>query len=290
MIYPGWLYDQVGGIFAPDTFAYGFRVMFLDIFGSPPPINPKPIIPISSHYIKNDNYYTDNGFLFFDYENNAWDTVRIDLTEADYWKDFHPNMHTIHNVFQLPVMGKFVITFGVPWEHTVKMVSKYFMLYDWETKTFEVFAPADSLLWNPSSNYLLHAAPYTDPLGNRLIGLLYNGGEFFAFNPNPTSIAEVENRGLPNIWFKSIYPNPATPSNRITAEIWYWLADISDVELGLYDFMGKKVLDLSNSFEYEQATATIRTTFEIPKSLAKGSYFLVVRSGKETRTKGIIVQ
>ena len=87
-----------------------------------------------------------------------------------------------------------------------------------------------------------------------------------------------------------VYPNPVATGKNLTAEIMCYVSDISTVELGLYDFMGQKVLDLSNHFEYEQATRTIRTTFDIPKSLAKGSYFLVVRSGKETRTKGIIVK
>ena len=103
------------------------------------------------------------------------------------------------------------------------------------------------------------------------------------------SVEETESRGLPSLWFRELYPNPATHGT-VTANIMCYVSDISTVYLGLYDFMGKKVLDLSNSFEYEHATATIHTTFNIPKSLAKGSYFLVVRSGKETRTKGIIVQ
>jgi hypothetical protein len=85
-----------------------------------------------------------------------------------------------------------------------------------------------------------------------------------------------------------VYPNPAT--NKLTANIMCYLSTVSDVDIGLYDFMGKKVLDLSNHFEYEPATATIYISFDIPKSLSKGSYFLVVRSGKETRTQGIIVK
>jgi len=88
----------------------------------------------------------------------------------------------------------------------------------------------------------------------------------------------------------NIYPNPTTAPSKITANIMCYLSTVSDVEIGLYDFMGQKVLDLSNHFEYEPATATIHISFVLPKNLSKGSYFLVVRSGTETRTRGIIVK
>jgi len=87
-----------------------------------------------------------------------------------------------------------------------------------------------------------------------------------------------------------VYPNPATAPSKITANIMCYLSTVSDVDIGLYDFMGQKVLDLSNHFEYEPATATIHISFVLPKNLSKGSYFLVVRSGTETRTRGIIVK
>ena len=56
------------------------------------------------------------------------------------------------------------------------------------------------------------------------------------------------------------------------------------------DFQDINLPTVEPVFSEQQATRTIRTTFDIPKSLAKGSCFLVVRSGKETRPKGIIVQ
>ena len=111
---------------------------------------------------------------------------------------------------------------------------------------------------------------------------------FLFYNPK-TSIVETESRGLPDLWFKSLYPNPAIQSNKITAEIWCWLNDVSQVELALYDFMGKQVLDFSNQFEYNSSAFTIYTSFEIPKTLSKGIYFLVVKNGNEIRSQGIII-
>ena len=120
----------------------------------------------------------------------------------------------------------------------------------------------------------------------------YSTLRYIIYNPSKddVSIAETESRNiLPTLWFRSLYPNPVAHS-RVTANIMCYVRDLSTVELGLYDFMGQKVLDLSNQFEYNQATATIHITFDVPKSLSKGSYFIVVRSGKETRTRGIIVK
>jgi hypothetical protein len=105
---------------------------------------------------------------------------------------------------------------------------------------------------------------------------------------NTTSIADAENQTFREMGIRNIYPNPAT--SKITANIMCYVSTVSDVDMALYEFMGQKVLDLSNHFEYEPSTATIHISFDIPKSLSKGSYFLVVRSGKETRTQGIIVK
>ena len=91
------------------------------------------------------------------------------------------------------------------------------------------------------------------------------------------------------LWFRSLYPNPVGTQGRVTSEIWCFVPDISTVTLGLYDFMGGKVLDLTNQFEYEPATATIHITFDIPKTLSRGTYFLVIRNGSETRTQAFIV-
>jgi len=150
--------------------------------------------------------------------------------------------------------------------------------------------PQDNQAYYPfpkSNTFVTSVTELKQPNGKKVIGILLNIGHFLFYDPT-VSVAETENI-FQELGIRNIYPNPVT-FGTVTANIMYYVSDISTVELGLYDFMGKKVLDLSNQFEYEPATATISTTFEIPKSLAKGSYFLVVRSGKETRTRGIIVQ
>ena len=53
--------------------------------------------------------------------------------------------------------------------------------------------------------------------------------------------------------------------------------------------MGKEVMDLSNKLRYNASTSILSVDFEIPDMLPKGSYFLTIRSDKETRSKGIIL-
>ena len=260
-------------------------------------LNPKPIISISSRYrtegnqYNGYNYYYDRGFLYFNRVTEQWDTIRIDLSEVEEFKDNH--YHYGISAYPIYSLGKIVIVPVPGWngEMAIKFTTN-FILYDWETKTFETvaLAPPDSLFtYTHNMLRVTFANCFTDAEGNQVIGLLYNNEDFIIYNPT-TNVFERVEFILPNLWFRSLYPNPIKQGTPVTANIMCYLPSISDVELGLYDFMGQKVLDLSNQFEYEPATATIHITFEIPKSLAKGSYFLVVRSGKETRTKGIIVQ
>jgi hypothetical protein len=68
-----------------------------------------------------------------------------------------------------------------------------------------------------------------------------------------------------------------------------YVQDISKVELGLYNLMGQKLLDLTNQFEYSESTHTINITFTIPDELPEGVYYLNVRKGTETRTKAIVI-
>ena len=68
-----------------------------------------------------------------------------------------------------------------------------------------------------------------------------------------------------------------------------YLEDISDVEIGLYSFLGQKILDLSNDFEYSEPTRTILLDFVVPKEIPKGTYYLNVKNGNETRTKSVVI-
>jgi hypothetical protein len=113
--------------------------------------------------------------------------------------------------------------------------------------------------------------------------------EFEVTLDKKTSISETEAGAIPDLYFRAVYPNPS--KNRIiNANIMCYLQDISNVELGLYNYLGQKIMDLSNSFEYSESAKTILLNFEVPKNILKGSYYLNVRNGNETRTKGIVIE
>ena len=105
-----------------------------------------------------------------------------------------------------------------------------------------------------------------------------------------TNVAENIERFV-RLFIDNVYPNPVISGisgKQITAEIGCYVTDIKTVELGLYDFMGKKVLDLTDRFEYYPETSAIYTTFDV-SDLTKGTYFLVIKSGSESRAKGIVI-
>jgi len=251
--------------------------------------NPKPIVAISAHCQEGSNYNTDNALLYFNRETDQFDTIRIDLTDTEYFGQ-NPNMYVFRNVYPIYELNKIVMTFRVPWQGIIPITSKYFLIYDWETKTLEVLAPDDAILnLHSGTPHIRHADYFQDSEGNDYIGLLWLDGDFIIYNPTTNVFEQVERRSVPDLWFKVLYPNPAKPSSRITTEIWCWLNEVSKVELGLYDFNGGKILDLSNQFEYDPATATIHISFDVPASLSRGTYFLVVRNGSETHSRGIII-
>ena len=171
-----------------------------------------------------------------------------------------------------------------------------FVLYDWETKTIEILTPDNNLFYprpdiappNENSMHLIsYADDYIDGEGNQCIGLFYSSSDFIVYNPK-TGIFSNESKLLPDLWFRNVYPNPTR--HNITADIMCYLPSVSSVELGLYNILGEKVLDLSDNFEYDQSTATIHTSFQLPAGLSSGTYLLVVKSGDETRSKAIIVE
>jgi len=281
-----WAAEQAGNA---TSFAYYQRQGFSDYIGS----DPRPIIPIVSAY-KNNGYHTDNALLYFNRDTEQWDTIRIDLSKVKELEGIY-NQYTI-STFQIRSLRKILIFAGPAFTGMASVLPSHFMIFDWDTKTFhpELIVPPDSLFyledgWDPQVARIYFANCWTDADGNRGIGLICNTGDFLFYNPNYNSISEQTVETLrPDLWFRNFYPNPVTQST-VTANIMCYVPDITTVTLGLYNFMGKHLLDLTNQFEYEPATATIHISFDLPKTISRGTYFLVVRNGSETRTQAFIV-
>ena len=126
------------------------------------------------------------------------------------------------------------------------------------------------------------------PDGYAVIGILLSSGHFLFYNPT-NSIEEVENNPrFQRIGIRRIYPNPVQ-QHTTTAEIMCYVDDLSKLDIGIYNLLGEKIIDLNNNYEYNQANNTIYTTFEVPADVTNGIYYFNVRSGSEYRTQAIMI-
>ncbi len=106
------------------------------------------------------------------------------------------------------------------------------------------------------------------------------------------SIEEPTEAGLlPDIWILSISPNPA--STRVTANIMYYppggVFGSEEFDVGLYNILGQKLIDLTLLGNYSDYNKTFEVTFDIPNSINNGAYFISVSNGKETKSKPLSI-
>lgn len=106
------------------------------------------------------------------------------------------------------------------------------------------------------------------------------------------SIEEPTEAGLlPDIWIRSISPNPA--SIRVTANIMYYppggVFGSEEFDVGLYNILGQKLIDLTHLGNYSNYNKTFEVTFDIPNSINNGAYFISVSNGKETKSKPLSI-
>ena len=102
------------------------------------------------------------------------------------------------------------------------------------------------------------------------------------------SIEEPTEAGLlPDIWIRSISPNPA--SMRVTANIMYYppggVFGSEEFDVGLYNILGQKLIDLTHLGNYSDYNKTFEVTFDIPNSINNGAYFISVKNGKKIKSK-----
>ncbi|NLL71810.1 MAG: hypothetical protein GX238_11870, partial [Epulopiscium sp.] len=88
------------------------------------------------------------------------------------------------------------------------------------------------------------------------------------------SIEEPTEAGLlPDIWIRSISPNPA--SMRVTANIMYYppggVFGSEEFNVGLYNILGQKLIDLTLLGNYSDYNKTFEVTFDIPNSINNGA-------------------
>ena len=117
---------------------------------------------------------------------------------------------------------------------------------------------------------------YVDPIKELYVAKI--------FDDTYTHVKDIESRTYQEML---IYPNPAIQRN-VTADIMYGY-DLSYLDIGLYNLLGQKVLDLNKNYEYNDAKHSIFLTFKVPNEIQSGIYLLNVSNGREHITQAIII-
>ena len=125
-----------------------------------------------------------------------------------------------------------------------------------------------------------------NPNNEKILAILLYTGHLLFYNK--TSAISDTYEGIKDFDISKIYPNPTSEVS--TAEIMCYVQDISNLDIGLYNLFGHKILDLNNNYSYNSLTHTISTTFNIPKGIPKGTYYLNVSNGIERRTQAIVIK
>ena len=123
---------------------------------------------------------------------------------------------------------------------------------------------------------------------NKSIGILY-GRCLIEYTPSSSTDYISTDEGISQeIGIKNVYPNPIRRSSKV--DIMCYVQDLSKIDIGLYDVLGTKILDLNNDFEYNPITHTITTTIEVPTGTPNGTYYLNVRNGSDFRTHAVVIE
>lgn len=121
--------------------------------------------------------------------------------------------------------------------------------------------------------------------GDLWLGTLDDG--LVKYTPSTVGINEAAEGGglIPDIYIRKIYPNPS--DNIVKAELLVYPDNIDQVKIGLYNYMGIKILDLRDRLELNTSTGEAYLTFDIT-DLPVGAYYLCIEKGNERISKGLL--
>jgi len=165
--------------------------------------------------------------------------------------------------------------------------NRIFLIYNIDTKDWSKFVfPSEVVPFYSQKNVVdFNGDKYFHITSCNNDDTVYFMNTLLKYSPN-SSIEYAEEGIFKEIGIRNIYPNPAKHS--VTAEIMCYVRDRSKLDIGLYNMLGQKILDLNYNYEYNDATKTIYMTIKLPPEYQEGVYFLNVRNGTEFRTKGIV--
>ncbi|MGI6369856.1 MAG: hypothetical protein ACOX09_04480 [Candidatus Kapaibacterium sp.] len=234
-----------------------------------------------------DDYYND-GVHYADsilntiaiYQNEKWDTLAFPYHLLD---SIDPNGNTIrcNHITSLKQWTEDEVLFCINNYRILKNAYEIYLIYNLATKQWrKEVAPPDEIKNNP---------------GLTSITFMWNGKRYVTKNfkcvyvyENDDSVEEPTEAGLlPDIWIRSISPNPA--SMRVTANIMYYppggVFGSEEFDVGLYNILGQKLIDLTHLGRYSDYNKTFEVTFDIPNSINNGAYFISVKNANEIRSK-----
>ena len=123
----------------------------------------------------------------------------------------------------------------------ISRMARTLMIYNYKTKQVRDFVIPKEVYPDSFTRWSIVSVKEIQNLECGRKGILQQNF-YIIYDPSKDdwiSVNETEARGLPNLWIRSLYPNPATAPSKITANIMCYLSTVSDVEIGLYDFMGQ---------------------------------------------------
>ncbi len=116
---------------------------------------------------------------------------------------------------------------------------------------------------------------------------LVRGNYLVIFDPNDVDAVEAEIiEGLPDVWVRKLYPNPATEFARLE---FFLDTDVSEqFTAGLYNYFGYKVMDLKPYFSYEPKSASGVIQFPV-RGIPPGLYFVTLSAGNSHYARKLII-
>jgi hypothetical protein len=258
------------------TFATKIDIIRLDTFPNPYYGDKMPLI----------DTIADVSTCLLRYDNGVWDTINVEFpnTPTHYDDNFRPlkmwALDSINVAFSCDLLLNsnqelFLNNF------------KEFFIFNIVTRECKAVFISDSVIAKLVTIDIADMHSYTYK-GKRGIGILTAGAVLIFCDSTGTSITDTDEGIFQEIGIRKVYPNPVSRGS-VNADIMCYVRDLSKIEIGLYNLMGQKIMDLSENYEYSDATHTIYTKFNVPIGLNNGVYYLNVRNGTERRTQPVVI-
>ncbi len=139
----------------------------------------------------------------------------------------------------------------------------------------QIYSSADGNIWNAIGTP-------GDASSRSMTCSLTSFGQFTVNAPNLTAIHDAEKNSLPKKYaLHQNYPNPFNPTTQITFDI----PRASEVQLSIYNILGKKVATLVDDNRAAGSYSVVFNASELPS----GVYFSYLKAGSYTATKKIML-